>query len=361
MRGEEYFRALLNGERRKAADRLLLVLLRVCAVIYSLIMRLRAAAYAAGVLRSHKLPRPVISVGNITVGGTGKTPMTAWLARHLISRGKRVAVLSRGYGGNLEGTVAIVADGNRRLLGPEEAGDEPCLLADLVPGLMVVIGSDRYRAGCLAMERLNPDLFILDDGFQHLRLRRDLNILLLDSREPFANGRILPAGFLREPVSAVRRADLAVFTRCRDDVPAAATLPATIPICRARHRLNGFTTLSDSTLRSFGELAGKRGVAFAGIADPTGFFDELEREGAVLAATLAFPDHTGYGDEECAALAKLLRSTRADYLITTAKDAVKLMALGSEEVRCYVASLELEFSDPSLISERVDKLLQNGR
>ncbi len=361
MKGEEYFKALLSGERQGAADRLLLVLLRVSAVLYSLVMRLRAAAFAAGLLRSHKLPRPVISVGNITLGGTGKTPMTAWLARYFLSRGKRVAVLSRGYGGRLEGTVAIVADGNRRLLEPEEAGDEPCLLADLVPGVMVVIGSDRYRAGCLAMERLNPDIFILDDGFQHLRLRRDLNILLLDSREPFANGRTLPAGFLREPVSAAGRADLALFTRCSDDVQVTVPLPVNVPTCRARHRLSGFTSLSDSTQRRFEELAGLRGVAFAGIADPAGFFDELEHEGVVLAATLAFPDHTGYGDDECAALARLLRSTRADYLITTAKDAVKLMALGSEEVPCYVASLELEFSDPALLGERLDKLLQNRR
>ena len=361
MRSEEYFKALLNGERQGVADRLLLALLRASAVPYSLAMRLRAASYGLGLLRVRRLPRPVISVGNITVGGTGKTPMTVWLARYLMARGLRVAVLSRGYGGRLEGSVAIVSDGTRRLLTPAEAGDEPCLLADLVPGLMVIIGSDRYRAGRLAMESLSPDVFILDDGFQHLRLHRDLNILLLDARQPFANGRILPAGFLREPVSAVGRADMAVFTRCSDDEPVTVTLPFNLPTCRARHRLSGFTTFSDSTLRRFGELAGLRGVAFAGIADPAGFFDELEREGAVLAATLAFPDHTGYGDEECAALARLLRSTRADYLITTAKDAVKLKALGNEEVPCYVASLELELSDPAPLIESLDKLLQNGR
>ena len=361
MRGEAYFKALLNGERQGLADRLLLAILRGCAVPYSLVMRLRAAAYAAGLLRSRRLPRAVISVGNITVGGTGKTPMTAWLARYLMSHGKRVAVLSRGYGGRLEGTVAIVADGDRRLLTPEEAGDEPCLLADMVPGLMVVIGSDRYRAGCLAMERLNPDIFILDDGFQHLRLQRDLNILLLDARRPFANGRILPAGLLREPLSAVGRADFALFTRCVGDTPPKANLPDGLPICHARHRLSGFTSLSGGPVRRFEELAGQRGLAFAGIADPTGFFDGLEREGAVLAATLAFPDHTAYGDEECAALARLRKSTRADYLMTTAKDGVKLKALGGEDIPCYVASLELEIPDAAPLRQRLDKLLQNGR
>ncbi len=361
MKGEEYYKALLTGERRSLADRLLLGLLRGCAVPYSLAMRLRAAAYRAGLLRSRRLPRPVISVGNITVGGTGKTPMTAWLARYFMSRGKRVAVLSRGYGGRLEGTVAVVADGDQRLLTPEEAGDEPCLLADLVPGLMVVIGSDRYRAGCLAMERLNPDIFILDDGFQHLRLQRDLDILLLDSRQPFANGRTLPAGLLREPVSAIGRADLALFTRCVDGTLPDIKLPGGLPVCHARHRLGGFTTLSDGPVRPFGELAGQRGLAFAGIADPAVFFDELEREGIVLAATLAFPDHTVYGDEECAALARLRTSARADYLITTAKDGVKLKALGADGVPCYVASLELEIRDTGPLCRRLDKLLQNGR
>lgn len=361
MKGEEYFKDLLNGERHSLADRLLLVLLRGCAVPYSLAMRLRAAAYAVGLLRSRRLPRPVISVGNITVGGTGKTPMTAWLARYLMSRGRRVAVLSRGYGGKLEGTVAIVADGNRLLLSPEEAGDEPCLLAGLLPGLMVVIGSDRYRAGCLAMEQLNPDFFILDDGFQHLRLQRNLNILLLDSRQPFANGRILPAGFLREPRSAIGRADLALFTRCADKMQPDAKLPATLPVCHARHRLSGFTTLSAGPVRRFEELSGKRGLAFAGIADPAGFFDELERQGALLAATLAFPDHTVYGDEECAALARLRTSARADYLITTAKDGVKLKALGGDDCPCYVATLELEIADAAPLCQRLDKLLQNGR
>ena len=344
-----------------AADRLLLAFLSCCAVPDSTLMRLRAAAYGAGLLRSHRLPRPVVSVGNITVGGTGKTPMTAWLARYLMSRGKRVAVLSRGYGGRLEGTVAIVSDGEQLLLTPDEAGDEPCLLADLVPGLMVVIGSDRYQAGCLAMERLNPDIFILDDGFQHLRMQRDLNILLLDSRQPFAGGRVLPAGLLREPVSAIGRADLVLFTRCSGNTPTGVNLPATLPVCHARHRLSGFTALSGGPVRRFEELSGKRGLAFAGIADPAGFFDELEREGTQLAATLAFPDHTVYGDEECVALARLRKSARADYLITTAKDAVKLKGLGTEGGGCYVAALELEIPDADPLCQRLDKLLQNGR
>ena len=198
--GEEW----RKGRRRGVGDRLLVGILAVGAVPYGELLRVRAWAYATGLLPSRRLGRPVISVGNITVGGTGKTPMTALIARYLMGQGKRVAVLSRGYGGTSRGEARIVSDGSKLLLSASEAGDEPYLLAKELPGLMVVIGHDRYEAGRLAERELNPDLFILDDGFQHLRLQRDLNILLLDGRNPFGNGLTLPAGLLREPRSAHR-------------------------------------------------------------------------------------------------------------------------------------------------------------
>jgi tetraacyldisaccharide 4'-kinase len=158
-------------------------------------------------------------VGNITVGGTGKTPVVALLAGFCISRGKRVAVLSRGYGGTLHGETRLVSDGREIFLTPGEAGDEPFMLATRIPGLMVVIGPDRYKAGLFAQEQLDPDIFILDDGFQHLRLNRDLNILLLNQAKPFGNGCVLPAGWLREYRSAAKRADLVIYTRCGNQIP----------------------------------------------------------------------------------------------------------------------------------------------
>jgi tetraacyldisaccharide 4'-kinase len=202
---DHYFRDLWSGKRHGPADRLLLALLTILSFPYEQVVRLRAWAYRSGVLSSRRLPRPVISVGNLTVGGTGKTPAVAMLAKYFISRGKRAVVLSRGYGGTLRGGLGIVSDGTNLLLTPGEGGDEPYLLATTVSGLAVVVGADRYRAGLFAMERLAPDIFILDDGFQHLRLDRDLNILLLDNGQPFGNGKTLPAGLLREPRSAVQR------------------------------------------------------------------------------------------------------------------------------------------------------------
>ncbi len=350
---EAYFRDLVEGRRRSLYDRAVFTLLLLFSLPYASVMVIRACLYRMGIISAKSLPRPVVSVGNLVVGGTGKTPVTAWVADYLMKRGKRVAVLTRGYGGRLEGEVAVVADGLRRLLEPEDAGDEPCLLADLLPGLIVVMGSDRHRAGSLAMERFKPDFFILDDGFQHLRLKRDLDILLLDGKKPRGNGFTFPAGLLREPFSAASRANLAIFTRSDGTVPPGLTLP---PVCHARHHLAGFTS-SDGTVRPFAELKGRRGLAFAGIADPAGFFDSLEAEGVELAATLAFPDHSSYGEEECAALARLKVSCRADFLITTAKDAVKLASASAGKLPFYVARLEIAFYDSAPLEEALDKLL----
>lgn len=349
-----YYQELVEGKRSRPRDRALLALLRALSHPYALLLRLRALLYGLGVLRSRRLPRPVISVGNVTLGGTGKTPATALIASLLIARGRRVAVLSRGYGGSAEGELRIVCDGDKVLVGPEEAGDEPCLLARKVPGLMVVTGSDRYRAGLLALERLNPDIFILDDGFQHLRLKRDLNLLLLDCARPFGNGRVLPAGFLRESKGAAKRADLVLLTRCREGSEPVSPVPG-LPVCRSAHRLSGHRALEGGELRRFAELKGKRGLAFAGIADPAGFFDSLEQEGVPLVATLAFSDHICYGDAEIAAVLRLKKASRSVFLITTEKDAVKLAPFREQLGAVQVAVLDLELLDPRPLRDMLDR------
>jgi tetraacyldisaccharide 4'-kinase len=354
VRSEEYFRQLWDGKRNKPADRLLLNLLKPLSIPYAQALRLRAAAYAAGMFRSFRLAKPVVSVGNLTVGGTGKTPMVAYLARWFMARGKRVAVLSRGYGGSRQGELSIVSDGGTILLTAGEAGDEPFLLACSVPGLCVVIGADRYRAGLLALERLAPDIFILDDGFQHIRLRRDLNLLLLDGCKPFGNGRTLPAGSLREPLSAVERADMVIYTRCERGKP----LPVTgKPSCAAFHRLTGALPLPGGGALPFHALTPLRGAAFAGIADPAAFFESLEREGVNPVATLPFPDHCRYEEADIAALLRVKEASRADFMITTGKDAVKLSPYLERLGTVYAAALELCFADPRPLEAVLEKLL----
>lgn len=348
-----YATELWRGERSGVLERLLTSVLLLPSCAYGVVMWLRAWCYRSGVCKARRLPRPVISVGNLTVGGTGKTPVTAWIARQLLEQGLKVAVLSRGYGGILEGKVAVAADGQHLLLTPDQCGDEPYLLASTIPGLMVVIGSDRYRAGQLAMERLSPDVFLLDDGFQHLRLQRDLNILLMDCRRPVGNGHVLPAGPMREPASAIKRADMLIYTRCTvTDAP--ATFDLQIPQCLARHRIASFQRLSDETALQLEQLQSGEVVAFAGIADPQAFFDGLLQRGLELSATLGLADHEAYGSATRARLERLIQETGATWLLTTEKDGVKLRQLAPDWLpRVATARLELVFDDDTPLREAV--------
>jgi len=348
-----YATELWHGKRNGLLERLLMSVLLLPSCVYGLVMWLRACCYRSGVCRVRRLPRPVISVGNLTVGGTGKTPVTAWIARQLLEQGLKVAVLSRGYGGSLEGRAAVVADGQNLLLTPDQCGDEPYLLASTIPGLMVVIGSDRYRAGQLAMERLRPDVFLLDDGFQHLRLQRDLNILLMDCRRPLGNGRLLPAGSLREPASARQRANVVVYTRCAaTDAPTVAD--QRVPQCLARHRIASFRRLSDGIELPLEQLQGGKVAAFAGIANPQAFFDGLQHRGLELSATLGLADHEAYGSATRARLERIIQDTGATWLLTTEKDGVKLRQLAPDWLpRVATAQLELIFDDEAPLRQAV--------
>lgn len=353
-----YWRELANGTRCGLNDRLLIILLAPFSLIFSLIQRCRAILYRIGILKTRCLPRPVVSIGNITVGGTGKTPVTAYIARLLLDQGYRVVVLSRGYGGSLEGHTVVVSDGATVMLGPGECGDEPYLLASTIPGLMVVIGTDRFAAGELALQQLSPDLFLLDDGFQHLQLQRDLNILLLDQSHPFGNGWLLPAGLLREPASALQRADLVIHTRCRQEQ--SGNSPAVnIPHCAAQHRITGLMPLSGGNPVTTASLAQKKLIAFAGIAEPALFFDDLKNLGMNLVHTIRFSDHTAYSKLEIANIIDALHDFEAEFAITTEKDGVKLMGLGSgTDQRILLAHLDISIDDPAILTNRLRNLLQ---
>ena len=174
---------------------------------------LRAFAYRHRVMPSHQLPCKVICVGNITVGGTGKTPMTMYVAQKVKQLGYRVAIVSRGYRGSAESRGGIVSDGKSIGMGPERAGDEPYLIARSLRDIPVIIGKNRYASGMLALKQFQPDVIVLDDGFQHLRLQRDIDLVLLDHALPFGNGHLLPRGILREPISALARSTACILTR----------------------------------------------------------------------------------------------------------------------------------------------------
>jgi tetraacyldisaccharide 4'-kinase len=326
-------------------------------LVYAGVQQVRAELYRVGVLKTRKLARPVISIGNLAAGGTGKTPVTAHIARLLMGKGLKVAVLSRGYGGTLEGQTTVVSDGFKIALTADQCGDEPFLLAKSIPGLAVVIGSDRYAAGQLALQVCKPDIFLLDDGFQHLRLQRDLNILLLDGTRPLGNGWTLPAGLLRESQRAAERADFIIYTRCQD-VSVRRELPKK-PHCLARHQLADLISLAGEDITTFDELYCRRVIAFAGIAEPEFFFDSLRTLGLNVVATLPFPDHAVYDRERCCLIDVTCRTFNADYVVTTEKDGVKLKKLPNGLVdKILLARLELVIDDQGSLMSQVCNLLQ---
>ncbi len=355
---EAYWRAVASGTRKRIPDRLLVLCLIPFSLIYAIIQYTRAEFYRSGIFTTKRLPRPVISIGNITVGGTGKTPVTAYIARFLMARGLSVAVLSRGYGGTLEGSASIVSDGSTVLLEPEQCGDEPFLLARTNPGLMVVIGADRYEAGMLAINQLSPDIFILDDGFQHLRLHRDLDVLLLDYRYPYGNGWTLPAGLLREPKSAIGRTDMVLYTRCPEIPRSPLAVPGKL-VCYARHHLCAVRPFAEDVWLPLSVLQGRTFLAFAGIAEPQYFFDGLSALGLNIVATISFPDHAAYAEFQIAEIISAIQSSGADGVITTEKDGVKLRHLPrSLSEKILFARLELALDDPSTLAAALLNLLQ---
>lgn len=308
--------------RQKNAGLLTHSALYTLSVIYGMAVRARVLLYRLNILPSHSLPRKVISVGNITVGGTGKTPVTIALAEFFAKSGKKVAVLSRGYKGSQSG-AAIVSDGRDLLLGPDEAGDEPFLIASRLPGVPVAVCPDRVKGGRLLMERFSPEVIILDDGFQHIRLKRDVNIVLIDSEEGFGPGYLLPRGILREPVSALKRADFALIKNgpARDNVWEALQRYS-VPSISFKYRASSFYDIETREETPVAALAGIRVVAVSGIANPASFADTLSKLGVRIARSLAYPDHHSYGANDIAEIEKAASDTGV--VITTEKDGVKL-------------------------------------
>ncbi len=332
------------------------LLLWPCSQLFALIVRLRAVLYARGVLAVYRPSVPVISVGNLAVGGTGKTPVTDALVKRLIARGLRVAVVSRGYGGDCAGPVGTVAAGDGcLLLSPQQAGDEPCLLARRNPTLLVFVAARRVR-GVRAAEASGAQIVVLDDGFQHLAVRRDLDIVLLDSRAPFGNGQVLPAGPLREPAAALRRADLVIMTHAA--APPAPGLAFAGPVLHCRHRLGTELLTLDGVPVPWSTLDGQAALAFAGIARPEDFFAALRARGVTLSATLAFNDHQDYSGEQ---LNRLVQSCDNEkLLITTEKDAVKLRA-ADLPCPCLVAPLELAIDESDELDRALERVLRARR
>ena len=309
-------------------------LLHALAVPYGVVVRARAALYRLGwPATSRRLPCRVVSVGNLTVGGTGKTPVVIALVEQLLARGRRVGVLSRGYRRQSRETEMLVSDGRAVLVGPAEAGDEPYLIAMRCPRAVVAVGADRYRLGRWVLERHPIDCFVLDDGFQHLGLHRDADLLLVDVSDPAGLQALVPAGRLREPLSAASRATALLLTRAdvgnwRDvvDTIEAATGRAAQPIL-SQFRAETLIDVATGEVRKAETLAGRTVVAVSGIGNPASFATLLQRIGLRVGDQIVFADHHDYTATDLESVRERARHSGADMIVTTEKDAGKIAPL----------------------------------
>jgi tetraacyldisaccharide 4'-kinase len=347
---------IMYGRMRSPVWEMLLFLL---SLVYGMLVRSRHALFAFHVLAKKKLPCSVISVGNITLGGTGKTPMVVHIAEILSKHGKRPLVVSRGYGRSNEGETVVVSDGRSILADPKVGGDEPVLIAGKLDGIPVVVGNSRYESSLLALERFAPDTVILDDGFQHVQLRRDLDIVLVDAAVPLDQLKLFPAGILREPLRSLKRSTAVVITKAgqNDDLDR-------IRLAIRRHsRAEIFTSrmvpidlkrCDDHAGMPLSALSGARVIAFSGIARPESFTSFLRSLGADVVNERAYQDHYQYTDDDLAAVRKTAADEKAEMIVTTEKDAVRLQRLNAQGV--WALRIRMEVVE----RERWERFLMRG-
>lgn len=329
----DYLESVVYGNRpglRAAAVRGALLGL---SMVYRGVIGAYLLPFRAGIRRTYRLRRPVVSVGNLVVGGTGKTPVVRYVSAGLAARGRRPAVLSYGYGGSLRGEPGVVSDGQRVLLSSEVAGDEPAMLASALPGIPVVVSKHRHLSGRVAVDDLGADVLVLDDGFQVWKLARDFDILLVNADSPLDNRRTLPAGRLREPVTAARRADCIIATGARSgDVRGAVESMmrregVVAPVFTAAYRPVSVISLSDGSEHPVSMLLGRPLLAVSAIANPESFGMTLAQAGMTVVGLEPFIDHHRYTTDDADRLRRRVHESRAEFVITTEKDAVKLGGL----------------------------------
>lgn len=360
----EHFGADVISDRKKGGMIILLTsLLSGLSHVFSLIAQLRVFLYKNRILKSRSLGCLVVVVGNLTVGGTGKTPVVEKFARNLTARGRKVAILSRGYKSKPEQFYKrffrwlthgkptppkVVSDGENVLLDSEVSGDEPFMLATNLPGVVVLVDKDRVKAGRYAIEKFGVDTLILDDGFQYLKLKGRLNLLLIDKTNPFGNGYLLPRGNLREPIKHLRRASYVFLTKS-DGIPnpeIEATIRKYHPnveIIECAHKpqyLRAFKNSSD--LIPVTGLQGKRLAAFSGIAVPESFERFLLNLGAHLVVKEQFVDHHRFTQEELEFFFAKALAEGAELIVTTEKDAVRLPNSLQSPIPLYFLRLEID-------------------
>ena len=342
---------LLTYETNKN-NPLLKVVLYIASQIYMLGYQSRLALYKLGFLKSYSLPAYVISIGNITCGGTGKTPFAIETAKYFLSKGHKVAILSRGYGGDSAKETTLVSDGSEILSDYEICGEEPILIAKKVPKALVLVGKDRVKTGESAI-KLGADVLVLDDGFQHIKLKRNRDILLLDSYNPFDNGHLLPLGKLREQTNSIQRASSIVITNTDKKELNKKELQRiqrhNKTIARVSSILTKLHSLNTKEIININDAKDLKILACCGIGNPQSFIDSLKRHQLDIQAHFFYPDHYEYSYSDIEQIVNLAKKYSITNVIVTEKDGIKIEPLcQAAQVTFWTAELELRWDMPNL-------------
>ncbi len=362
---EQYFLDLMAGRRKHWYDRVITCLLFVASRVYRTVVQFRIWLYDKRVIRNQALGCLVVSIGNLSCGGTGKTPVVEVFARSLSAKGRKVAILSRGYrrkkrsfweklyhafhSGEMELPPQVVSDGENLLMDSEHAGDEPFMLASNLHDVAVIVDKDRVKSGIHAIDEFKTDIIILDDGFQYLKLKPHINIVLVDSTDPFGNGHVLPRGILREPIKNIRRADYIFLTKS-DGSSKLRHLKRFIrrhtrraEIIECCHRPQYLVKLfSDREQEDLSFLKGRKVAALSAIARPESFENFLEQLGAQLVAKDHFADHHRYTRQEIIDFVNAAKAAGAEMVVTTEKDAVRIPHLDRCDVPIYYLRIQID-------------------
>ena len=321
--------------------------------IYGAVAGARNRLYEKGFFASHALGAKTVSIGNITVGGTGKTPLVAFVAETLFEAGETVCILTRGYGRINPKKRVLVTDGENILADARKAGDEPFELAEKLLGKAVIVAdADRVSAGLWAREKFGITAFVLDDAFQHRKVKRDLDIVCIDATNPFGNGKVLPSGILREPLANLKRAGAIVITRANltediENVKSQISNHTDCPVFISHNEFSNFTEINDFNKDQparKSQIANRKSLAFCALGNPNNFFEQLKRENFNLTATEIFPDHHFYKQRDIASIERKARANDVDILLTTAKDAAKLHGL-KINIPVFVAENKIIFKN----------------
>jgi tetraacyldisaccharide 4'-kinase len=342
----EYFHNLITGERRTLSGPILRPFLLLASYLFFVCVKTRIFLYRFGILRAYRLPLPVISIGNITWGGTGKTPLVEYVLRWLHHKGLRPVLLTRGYG-----------------------NDEDRVISSNMKYVQVLSGKNRLSNALDYLKQNKADVFVLDDGFQHLRIKRDIDIVTLNAQSPFGNGRLLPAGCLREPLGALRRADIAMITKSdlveeKDLVKTISrvkNVSADIVVCRAVHRPKFFYS-EDNQQKPLECVKGKKVICVSALADNRSFIETIKKTGAEIISSRYYMDHHRYTEKDVEDIKEMLQRCNASAVVTTEKDWIKLQALtrstAGRGIEFLVLKIELEVEEDEVFYRRLLHILR---